>query len=163
MFVVLLLVFLVAPLAELYVIVQVAGGIGIPETILLLVVVSAIGASLAKSQGLAVLGRVQHTIADGKVPSAELVDGALILLAGALMIAPGFISDCIAVLLLLPPTRFPVRAFILRRIRAGGGLVTTVSRAGWRWGTGANHPDGGGVWDAESWEQPPPGTPELDR
>jgi UPF0716 protein FxsA len=162
MFVVLLLVFLVAPLAELYVIVKVAGGIGVPETILLLLVVSAIGASLAKSQGLAVLGRIQQTIAAGRVPSSELVDGALIVLAGALMIAPGFISDCLAVLLLLPPTRYPVRAFILRRIRAGGGLITTVGQAGWRWGTDRGRgPDA--VWDADSWEQPPPGTPELDR
>jgi UPF0716 protein FxsA len=164
MFVVLLLLFVVAPLAELYVIVKVAGGIGALETIGLLLVVSAIGASIAKSQGLAVIGRVQRTIAAGKVPSAELVDGALIILAGALMIAPGFISDCLAILLLLPPTRYPLRAFILRRIRLGGGLITTVGQTGWRWTAGRGR--GGGpheVWDAESWEQPPPGTPELDR
>jgi UPF0716 protein FxsA len=162
MFVLLLLLFLVAPLVELYVIVQVAGGLGIPETILLLLVVSAVGASLAKSQGIAVIGRVQQTIAAGKVPSAELVDGALIILAGALMIAPGFISDCVAILLLLPPTRFPVRSFILRRIRLGGGLVTTIGQTGWRWTTtttqGPDH-----IWDAESWEGPPPGTNELER
>ncbi|MDQ2649999.1 MAG: FxsA family protein [Actinomycetota bacterium] len=164
MFVLLVLLFLVAPLAELYVIVQVAGGIGVAETILLLVVVSMVGASLAKSQGIAVLARVQRTVAAGKVPSAELVDGALIIFAGALMIAPGFISDCVALLLLLPPTRFPVRSFILGRIRAGGGLVTTLGQTGWRFTTqragGAGDPE---VWDAESWEGPPPGTPELDR
>ena len=167
MFGVFFLLFLVAPIVELYVIVQVAGGIGVPETILLLLVVSAIGASLAKSQGIAVLGRIQQTIGAGRVPSAELVDGALIVLAGALMIAPGFISDCVAILLLLPPTRFPVRSYLLKRIRAGGGFVTTVGQAGWRFGTGGSGgPDGpgpDGVWDAESWEQPPPGRPELDR
>jgi UPF0716 protein FxsA len=165
MFGVFLLLFLVAPLVELYVIVQVAGGVGVPETILLLVAVSAIGASLAKSQGLAVIGRLQRTIAEGKVPTGELVDGALIVLAGALMIAPGFVSDCVAILLLFPPTRLPVRSYLLRRIRAGGGLITTVGQAGWRFGTGQAHGSGGPdeVWDAESWEQPPPGRPELDR
>ncbi|MDP1804594.1 MAG: FxsA family protein [Acidimicrobiales bacterium] len=166
MFGVLLLLFLVAPLVELYVIVQVAGGIGVPETIVLLLVVSAVGASLAKAQGLAVLGRLQQTIAAGRVPAAELVDGALIILAGALMIAPGFISDCMAILLLLPPTRFAARSYLLKRIRAGGGLVATVGQAGWRWGTGGTGSRGGGadrVWEAESWEQPPPGRPELDR
>lgn len=159
MFVLLVLLFVVAPLAELYVIVQVAGGIGVAETILLLLAVSFVGASLAKSQGLAVLARMQRTVAAGRVPSAELVDGALIILAGALMIAPGFISDCLAILLLFPPTRFPVRSYLLRRIRAGGGLVTTFSRSGWRWtSTG-----GDDLWDVDSWEGPPPGTPELDR
>lgn len=159
MFVLLVLLFVVAPLAELYVIVQVAGGIGVAETILLLLAVSFVGASLAKSQGLAVLARMQRTVAAGRVPSAELVDGALIILAGALMIAPGFISDCLAILLLFPPTRFPVRSYLLRRIRAGGGLVTTFSRSWWRWtSTG-----GDDLWDVDSWEGPPPGTPELDR
>lgn len=169
MFGVLLLLFVVAPIVELYVIVQVAGGIGIGQTILLMIVVSAIGASLAKSQGLSVVRRLQGTIASGHVPSAELADGALILLAGALMLAPGFISDCIALLLLFPPTRLPVRALLLRRIRAGGGIITTVGRAGpWNragsgFGPSARSDDG--VWDVESWENPtpPPGRPELDR
>ena len=103
MFVVLAVVFLVVPIVEIYVMLQVAGAIGVPETILLLIAISFVGAWLAKMAGLGVLNRLQRTVRAGKVPSAELVDGALVLFAGALMITPGFISDCLAILLLLPP------------------------------------------------------------
>src|SRR5688500_12492960 len=151
MFVLLAVVFLVVPIAELYVIVQVADGIGIPETILLLVAISVIGAWLARVAGLGVLNRLQRTVRAGKVPSAELVDGALVLFAGALMITPGFLSDCLAILLLLPPTRAVVRGAVLRRIRARGGLfqvITTVP-------TGGRRAASDEVWDVESWEGPP--------
>ncbi len=152
MFVLLAVVFLVVPIAELYVIVQVAGGIGIPETILLLIAISVIGAWLARVAGLGVLNRLQRTVRAGKVPSAELVDGALVLFAGALMITPGFLSDCLAILLLLPPTRAVARAAILQRIRAGGGVFRIVSSVP----TGGRRASqDGDVWDVESWEDPP--------
>jgi UPF0716 protein FxsA len=152
MFVVLAVVFLVVPIAELYVIVQVAGGLGIPETILLLIGISFVGAWLARVAGLGVLNRLQRTVRAGKVPSAELVDGALVLLAGALMITPGFLSDALAILLLLPPTRAVARGVVLRRIRAGGGLFRVVSTTPTGAGRGATGAD---VWDVESWEDPP--------
>jgi len=145
MFVLLALVFLVVPIAELYVIVQVADGIGIPETILLLIAISVVGAWLARVAGLGVLNRLQRTVRAGKVPSAELVDGGLVLFAGALMITPGFLSDALAILLLLPPTRAVARNVVLRRIRIGGGpfrVVTTPSTDG-------------EVWDVDGWEDPP--------
>lgn len=156
----LLLLFVVVPIAELYVIVQVAGGIGVPETILLLIGISIVGAWLAKVAGIGVLNRLQRTVRQGKVPSAEVVDGALVLFAGALMIAPGFLSDGLAILLLLPPTRAVVRGALLRRIRAGGGIVRVVAGPSRR---GAD--PAGGVWDVESWEDPPssPGRPGLGR
>ena len=151
MFVLLAVAFLVVPIAELYVIVKVAGGIGIPETILLLIAISFVGAWLARLAGLGVLNRLQRTVRAGKVPSAELVDGALVLFAGALMITPGFLSDCLAILLLLPPTRAVARAAILQRIRAGGGVFRIVSSVP----TGARRHGDDGVWDVESWEDPP--------
>jgi UPF0716 protein FxsA len=163
------LLFVVVPIAELYVIVQVAGGIGVPETILLMIGMSVLGAWLAKWQGFSVLYRVQAAVIEGRVPSGELVDGALIVLAGALMITPGFLSDCMAIVLLLPPTRAAVRGVILRRIRAGGGLITVVSGTrGWGGPTRRTAPSRGrpdGVVDADSWEDPPadPPRPELDR
>lgn len=148
------LLFLVVPIAELYVIVQVAGGIGVPETILLLIGVSVVGAWLARWQGVAVLYRVQSAVRAGRVPSRELLDGALIVLAGALMITPGFLSDCLAILLLLPPTRAPIREVVLRRIRAGSGFITVVS--GRSWGRPPGSPRGRpDVVDADSWEDPP--------
>jgi UPF0716 protein FxsA len=157
---VLALLFLVVPVAELYVIVKVAGGIGVPETLLLLIAVSVVGAWLAKWQGIGVLRRMQAAVAQGKVPSGEIVDGALIIFAAALMITPGFLSDCLAILLLLPPTRAVVRGVLLRRLRAGSGFITVIS------GAGRKRPDGSAseVWDVEGWEDPPapPHRPQLD-
>ena len=157
------LLFLVVPIAELYVIVQVAGTVGIPETILLLIVISVVGAWLAKWAGVGVLRRLQNTVRQGRVPSAELVDGALVLFAAALMITPGFLSDCLAILLLLPPSRAAVRGVILRRIRAGGGLITVVTGRGQSPGFGRTGSPAGDVWDVEGWEDPPtpPGRTEL--
>ena len=161
MFVVLALVFLVVPIVEIYVMLQVAGAIGVPETILLLIAISFAGAWLAKMAGIGVLARLQRTVRAGKVPSAEVVDGGLVLFAGALMITPGFLSDCLAILLLLPPTRAVVRGVVLRRIRARGGLfnvITTVPAGGGRPGATDD------VWDVDSWEDvDPPERPSLER
>jgi UPF0716 protein FxsA len=158
------LLFLVVPIAELYVIVQVAGAYGIAETILLLIIISVVGAWLAKWAGVGVLRRLQATVRQGRVPSAELVDGALVLFAGALMITPGFLSDLLALLLLLTPTRAAVRGFILRKIRTGGGVVTILAGGRPASGRGFGGP-GPEVWDVEGWEDPPapPQRPGLDR
>ena len=115
----LFLLLIVAPLVELYVIIQVAQVIGGWETIALLIVESAIGAWLLKRQGLSTLRRITEAVDAGRVPGKELVDGLLLLVAGALMLAPGFLGDVIAYLLLLPPTRAPIRAVVLRRFRNG--------------------------------------------
>ena len=151
MFVVLAVVFLVVPIVEIYVMLQVAGAIGVPETILLLIGMSVLGAWLAKVAGLGVLNRLQRTVRAGKVPSGELVDGALVLLAGALMITPGFLSDCLAILLLLPPTRAVVRGAVLRHIRARGGLLFQVINTA----PAGGQPGATDVWDVDSWEDPP--------
>ncbi|MGQ0434248.1 MAG: FxsA family protein [Microthrixaceae bacterium] len=153
MFGLLALLFLVVPVAELYVIVQVTHGIGVGETILLLIAISVIGAWLAKAAGISVLNRLQRTVRAGKVPSAELVDGALVLFAGALMITPGFLSDALAILLLLPPSRAVVRGAVLRKIRAGGGALNIVV-GGRHWADGARSTSDA-VWDVDGWEDPP--------
>jgi UPF0716 protein FxsA len=152
MFAVLALLFVVA---ELYVIVQVAAAIGVLNTIALLIVVSMAGVWLAKRQGFHLFRRMQATVAEGKVPSAEIVDGVLILLAGVLMVVPGFLSAGLALLLLLPPIRALARRSLLRRIRAGGGFVGVIP--GGAPGPGA----ASDVWDVEGWEDPsgPPPTP----
>lgn len=147
---VLLVLFLLVPVAELYVIVQVAGVVGVPETILLLIGMSLLGAWLARLAGSGVLFRLQRTVRAGRVPSSEIVDGALVLLAGALMITPGFLSDILAIVLLLPPSRTLVRGVVLRRIRAGGGLFAMATST--RTGGGPTSDD---TWDVDSWEDPP--------
>jgi UPF0716 protein FxsA len=126
--VVLALVFLVLPIVELYVLVQVAQGIGILNTIGLLIVVSVVGAWLCKREGMNVLRRIRLALDRYELPSRELVDGGLILFAGALMLTPGFVTDCLAVLLLLPPTRVPVRQVVLRAFQRRATLMVVRRR-----------------------------------
>ncbi len=111
------LVFLVAPLVELYVIVQVAGGIGVLETIALLIIVGAVGAWLVKREGIGLLRRIRAQLEAGQMPAREVVDAGLILFAGALMLAPGFLSDIFGLVLLVPPSRALVRGVVMRRFR----------------------------------------------
>ena len=114
MFPLLAVVFLAVPLAELYVLIQVGQVIGVLDTVVLLLVISVVGAWLAKREGLGVLRRMQAAVNAGRVPGAELIDAFLILLAAALMLTPGFLTDVAAILLLLPPVRAAVRQ-VLRR------------------------------------------------
>jgi UPF0716 protein FxsA len=113
MFALLLVLFV----AELWVIVLVAQAIGVLNTIALLFAVAVVGIWLVKRQGLAVFRRLQVTLSEGRVPHRELVDGFLLLLAGVLLIPPGFITDAIGILLLLPPVRIAVRAMLVRSFR----------------------------------------------
>lgn len=111
----LFLIFLVLPIAELAVILQVGQLIGPWYTIVLLLAVSAAGAWLVKREGLGVVRRFRRQLDAGALPGKELADGVLILFAGALLLTPGFITDCVGLLLLLPPVRAVIRASVLRR------------------------------------------------
>ena len=124
--VVLFLLFLVLPLAELYVIIQVGGAIGIGWTLLLLLADSILGTVLLRSQGRSVWRRFNVALAEGRMPHREVLDGALVILGGAFLLTPGFITDVFGVLLLLPPTRAIGRALILSRL----GRQVTVRVAG---------------------------------
>jgi UPF0716 protein FxsA len=120
---VLALLFLVVPLAELYVIIQVGHAIGALDTIALLVVISFVGAWLAKREGIGVWRRFQRQIEWGSVPGREIADGVMILFAAALLMAPGFLTDVVGILLLLPPVRAAVRTMVLRRAARRAGIV----------------------------------------
>lgn len=115
MFVVLFLLLVVAPLVELYVIVRMAQLIGLLPALGLLVVLSLLGAWLVKREGIAVLLRLRTSVASGEMPTRSLVDGGLIVAAGALCIVPGFVSDSIGLLLLVPPVRSFVRDRLIAR------------------------------------------------
>ena len=110
MFAALALLFLVVPFVELFVLIQVGQTIGTLPTIGLLVVVSVVGAWLVKKEGLGVIRRAQEQVRRGQVPGKELVDGVLILLAGALMLTPGFFTDIMGLALMVPPVRAALRA-----------------------------------------------------
>ena len=138
MFVLLLLVLLCVPLLELYVIIQVAGGVGTGRTIVLLVVVSVAGAWMVRRSGLGVLNQIRARLSRGELPAAELVDGLLILVAGALMLTPGFITDAVGLLLLFFPTRVLVRSLLMRhfskKITVGGWSAGSGGRGGFGFG-----------------------------
>jgi UPF0716 protein FxsA len=110
----LVILFIGVPFAELYVLIQVGHAIGVLNTLGLLLLVSIVGAWLAKREGIGVIRRMQAALNAGRVPGSELVDGFLILLAAALMLTPGFLTDIVAIFLLLPPVRAVVRRTLRR-------------------------------------------------
>jgi UPF0716 protein FxsA len=120
--------FVVVPLAELYVIIQVGQAIGAVPTIALLLLDSLLGAWLLRSQGRAVWRRFQEALAAGRAPAREAIDGVLVIAGGALLLAPGFITDVFGALLLAPPSRALVRGGIVRHAR-GRLLVGLAARA----------------------------------
>lgn len=113
---VLAVVFLVVPLVELFVLVQVGQAIGVWSTIGLLLLMSVLGGWLVKREGLGVWRRIRAAVAAGRVPGRELVDALLILFGGALMLTPGFVSDAVGMSLLLPPVRAVVRRILMVRL-----------------------------------------------
>ncbi len=125
----LILVFVVLPLLELAVFVQVTHWIGALDSILLLLLVSAGGILIVRHQGLGIYRRVRAQLRAGIVPAAELVDGLLILIAGLLLIVPGFVTDFVGLLLLLPPVRGFVRGIVRRRssVRVANRVVKVVN------------------------------------
>ncbi|MDN4161997.1 FxsA family protein [Nocardioides abyssi] len=101
----LLVLFVVVPLVEIYALVQVGQVIGAWWTILLLVLDSAIGAWLVRREGARAWTALRTTTAAGRLPAREIADGALVLIGGLLMLTPGFVSDALGILLILPLTR----------------------------------------------------------
>ena len=113
----LLLLFIIVPIVELAIIITVGSRLGVLTTVVLLVAVSIVGAWMVKFEGLGVLNRIQHGLSQGELPTTELVNGGLILLAGALMLTPGFLTDGVGLALLLPPVRAFVRPMLAKRFR----------------------------------------------
>ncbi len=123
----LLLLFIVVPAVELLLLIELGGLIGPLLTVAVIVVTGAAGASLARWQGLSVLRQVQREMAGGQLPAGALVDGVIILIAGALLMTPGFLTDIVGFLLLVPGVRGVVkralRARFERSIKEGGTKV----------------------------------------
>ena len=111
----LILLFIVVPIAELFLIIQVGQQIGVLWTVAILIADSILGAMLMRSQGRAAWRRFNVTLQSGRPPAREVFDGVLVIFGGALLLTPGFISDILGLLLLLPPTRAVVRAILVRR------------------------------------------------
>jgi len=138
---VLFVAFLLVPVIELYVIVEVAGSIGVIPTLGLLVAVSLFGAYMVRREGLGVLTRSRRLLRSGELPTDEILDGLLVLVAGALLLTPGFVTDAVGLVLLVPPVRALAHRFMGRRFlrwlslpfAAGAGAMrSAAARAGRR-------------------------------
>jgi UPF0716 protein FxsA len=138
---------LLLPLAELAVMIWVGQVLGVWETIALLLMVSVLGAWIVKRQGAGAWRRIRDELGIGRVPTAALVDGALILTAGVLFLIPGFLTDVLAILLLLPPSRALARRWTGRHVRV-------MASVGPRPGSGQND-----AFDVESRPTPRPPQP----
>lgn len=123
----LVVLFVVVPIAEIYVIIQVGQAIGAVATIGLLVLDSIVGSALLRAQGRVTWRRFQDALSAGRPPAREVLDGALVIFGGALLLSPGFVTDALGLVLLLPPTRAIVRRLLVRHLgsrilmRAVGG------------------------------------------
>lgn len=135
------LVFLLVPVAELYVIYLVGDAIGVIPTFLLLALDSVLGSLLLRSQGRSVWRRFNETLAEGRMPHREVLDGVLVVFGGAFLITPGFLTDVVGVVLLVPPTRAMVRRVLVRRLgrRVAVGVTERRPRPGDVEGTAAEY------------------------
>jgi UPF0716 protein FxsA len=136
----LVLIFIVLPIAEIYVIIQVGEAIGVWPTIALLILDGVLGAALLRHQGRAAWRRFNEALAAGRIPTREVFDGAMVILGGAFLITPGFITDVIGILLLVPPSRAIFRGLVARMARRRAAFGVRAVR--WGYGTGRDHPRG---------------------
>lgn len=122
----LVLLFILVPIAEIYLIIQVGQAIGPLPTVALLIVDSIVGAWLLRHQGRRAWTSFNEALAAGRMPHREILSGALVIFGGALLLTPGFLTDIAGLLLLIPPTR---------RVIARGVTGLLVRRGPLRWGT----------------------------
>jgi UPF0716 protein FxsA len=138
----LFLAFIVVPIVELAVIMSVQRVVGLGWTLLALLAMSLLGAALVKREGLKAWRRFRTALEETRLPAEEVTDGALVLLGGALMLTPGFLTDAVGLLLVIPFSRTGINRLVRSRVRAGFGLGPARSRRA----TGSGSP---GVVDVE--------------
>lgn len=114
-FPVLLLLFLLVPIVEIYLLISIGGVIGAFPTVVLVILTAVIGAALARYQGLATLQRLQATMARGETPAIEMFEGVLLLVGALLLLTPGFMTDLLGFACLIPATRRALAFWGLRR------------------------------------------------
>lgn len=132
MFLRLLLLFTLVPLIELFLLVKIGEIIGFWATVALVIATGTLGALLTRMEGLRVLRQVQADLQDGRVPTERLLDGLLILLAGAVLLTPGLITDALGFFLLIPPGRRAIRKVVsAAAVRRFGASRPTVIDAEW--------------------------------
>jgi len=118
---ILLSMFILIPILEFTLLIEIGRRLGTINTLLLIFGTGILGAYLARLEGFRILYRIQRDISSGTIPSEQILDGVLVLIAGLVLITPGLLTDIAGLLLLFPPTRYPIKRFIwnfiLRRVR----------------------------------------------
>lgn len=110
----LLFLFIVTPLVELLLLIEIGKAIGTFEVIFLTIATGIAGAALAKSQGLFVMRRMQQEVAEGRMPTSNLMDGVMILVGGFLLLTPGVLTDAFGLFLLIPWTRTLMKKLLMK-------------------------------------------------
>ena len=113
----LLLLFILVPLVEIYFLLKVGSVIGAFPTVLVVILTAVVGAWLLKQQGLATLMRFQQSAAQGRMPAQEMAEGLALAFGGALLLTPGFVTDIIGFLCLIPFTRQGIIRWLARRLK----------------------------------------------
>ena len=125
----LVILFIVVPIAELALLIQVGQAIGVWWTVLILIADALLGSYLLRTQGRLAWRRFNEALASGRVPHREVIDGVLIIFGGVLLLTPGFITDIFGAIFLIPPTRAIVRRLLVRRF-SERMVVAARTRAG---------------------------------
>ncbi|WP_348762624.1 FxsA family protein [uncultured Salinisphaera sp.] len=112
----LLLLFIIVPIIELFLLIKIGGIIGLLPTIALVILTAVIGSQLVRRQGVEVMGRIRAAQARGEAPALAMVDGAALLLAGFFLLTPGFLSDALGFVLLVPKLRQRVARTLISRV-----------------------------------------------
>jgi UPF0716 protein FxsA len=122
-FIALFLIFVVVPVIEISILLQVGEQLGAVPTVALVILTAAIGASLVRSQGLQTLMAAQQKLQQGQQPGQEMVEGMMLAIAGVLLVTPGFVTDGLGLLLLTPFTRKPLANYLLSKLvrKTAGG------------------------------------------
>ncbi|MFT6270262.1 MAG: UPF0716 protein FxsA [Alphaproteobacteria bacterium] len=123
----LFLLFVVLPIAEIMLLINVSDNIGSLNTFFIVIVTAAFGAYFVRQQGFSLLQQIQTKLSAGSAPSNEMAEAALLLVAGVLLITPGFITDVLGFLFTLPFSRAPIAGFLMRKIpikKAGSAHFT---------------------------------------
>jgi UPF0716 protein FxsA len=141
LFKILFILFLIIPLIEIAILIQIGQVFGVGYTIALVIGTAALGAALFRQQGLSTLAKVQMSMQAGELPATELIEGLMLLIAGALLLTPGFFTDVFGFLVLIPPLRNKVARNLLINFMQSHIVTTRQTENG-----------AGRIIEAEHWE-----------
>lgn len=143
-----LLLFILMPIIEMWLLITIGSYIGALSTILLVLLTALIGIGLLRAQGFTTLWRGKEKLHQGKVPAQEIMEGIVLAVSGALLLTPGFVTDAIGLLGLLPFTRILLVKGILQKVN----FITASAQPFGQQPFGSDTKNNGDTFDGESWD-----------